>query len=174
MWRLGIENLLDTVPELQKYTLAGVAAADQGRCADLAGGEDRFLPIKQVAQFDKVLTAARSVTSRIYYRASGGAEQCQFGAQTLWHTDFFDWMSAKFGDDQLASTDEFKNKVAVVTGGGMARTGLVRRVGAPRCDTRSCFGAAALAPTGRCRRSNPFYPRMDLRRFFSRSRSFSC
>jgi len=24
------------------------------------------------------------------------------GAQTLWHADFFDWMSVKFGDDGLA------------------------------------------------------------------------
>ena len=40
------------------------------------------MPIKEVAQFDKTLTVARSVTTRIYDRASGGAEQCQFGAQS--------------------------------------------------------------------------------------------
>lgn len=36
------------------------------------------------------------------FRASGGAEHCQMGAQTLWHADFFDWMSLKFCDDKLA------------------------------------------------------------------------
>ena len=58
---------------------------------------------EQVAQFEKALTTARSVTTRIYDRASGGAEHCQFGAQALWHADFFDWMSAKFGDDRLST-----------------------------------------------------------------------
>ncbi len=37
------------------------------------------------------------------FRASGGAEHCQMGAQTLWHANFFDWMSAKFSDNKLAS-----------------------------------------------------------------------
>jgi hypothetical protein len=49
------------------------------------------------------VTAARSDATKVYDRASGGAEHCQMGAQTLWHADFFDWMSAKFSDDKLAS-----------------------------------------------------------------------
>jgi hypothetical protein len=48
------------------------------------------------------VTVARSVTTKIYDHASGGAEHCQLGAQTLWHADFFDWMSAKFDDDKFA------------------------------------------------------------------------
>ena len=67
-----------------------------------AGVEDHFVPIEQVAQFEKALTAARSVTTKVYDRSSGGAEHCQLGAQTPWHIDFFDWMLAKFGDDKLA------------------------------------------------------------------------
>jgi hypothetical protein len=61
------------------------------------------VPIEQVAQFERTVTAARSVTTKTDDRASGGAEHCQLGAQTLWHADFFDWMSAKFGDDVRAS-----------------------------------------------------------------------
>ena len=98
-WTLGTKNPLDTVTELQKYTLAAVAQRIKGDVLILAGAEDHFVPIEQVAQFEKALTAARSVTTKVYDRASGGAEHCQLGAQTLWHADFFDWMSAKFGDD---------------------------------------------------------------------------
>jgi hypothetical protein len=68
----------------------------------LAGADDHFVPFDQMATFQKALTAARSVTTRIYDRASGGAEHCQVGAKTLWYADFFDWISAKFGDDELS------------------------------------------------------------------------
>jgi pimeloyl-ACP methyl ester carboxylesterase len=96
MWALGTKHPLQTVAALQKYTLAGVAQRIKGDVLILAGAEDHFVPIEQVAQFEKALTSARSVTTKIYDGASGGAEHCQFGAQALWHADFFDWMVAKF------------------------------------------------------------------------------
>lgn len=101
MWTLGTKHPLDSVTEMQKYTLAGVADRIKGDVLILAGAEDHFVPIEQVAQFKTALTAARSVTTKVYDRASGGAEHCQLGAQTLWHADFFDWMAAKFGDKKL-------------------------------------------------------------------------
>jgi alpha-beta hydrolase superfamily lysophospholipase len=101
MWTLGTKHPLDTITEMQKFTLAGVAQRIKSDVLILAGTEDHFVPFDQVATFEKALTAARSVTTKIYDRASGGAEHCQLGAQTLWHADFFDWMSAKFGDDKL-------------------------------------------------------------------------
>ncbi len=105
MWTLGTKNPLDTVTELQKYTLAGVAQRIKNDVLILAGVEDHFVPIEQVAQFEKALTAARSVTTKVYDRSSGGAEHCQLGAQTPWHADFFDWMLAKFGDDNSRGSD---------------------------------------------------------------------
>ena len=102
MWTLGTKHPLDAVTEEQKYTLAGVAQRIKGDVLILAETEDHFVPIEQVAQFEKALTGARSVTTKVYDRASGGAEHCQMGAQSLWHADFFDWMSAKFGNDKLA------------------------------------------------------------------------
>ena len=99
MWTLGIKHPLDAVAEQRQYTLSGVAQRVKGDVLILAGADDHFVPIEQVAQFEKALTAARSVTTKIYDRASGGAEHCQLGAQTLWHADFFDWMLAKFNDD---------------------------------------------------------------------------
>ena len=101
MWTLGTKHPLDTITEMQKFTLVGVAQRITSDVLILAGTEDHFVPFDQVATFEKALIAARSVTTKIYDRASGGAEHCQLGAQTLWHADFFDWMSAKFGDDKL-------------------------------------------------------------------------
>jgi alpha-beta hydrolase superfamily lysophospholipase len=102
MWVLGTKHPLDSVTTLRQYTLAAVAQRIKADVLILAGAEDHFVPLAQVAQFANALTAARSVTTKIYDRASGGAEHCQLGAQTLWHADFFDWMAAKFGD-QLAA-----------------------------------------------------------------------
>jgi hypothetical protein len=62
----------------------------------LAGADDHFVPIEQVKQFENSLTQARSVTTVVYDRESGGAEHCQLGAVTLWHATFFDWVAQKF------------------------------------------------------------------------------
>ncbi len=62
------------------------------------------MPFDQVATLEKALISARSVTTKIYDRASGDAEHCQESAQTLWRADFFDWMSAKFADDERTRT----------------------------------------------------------------------
>jgi hypothetical protein len=86
------------VEALQKYTLAAIAHRIKSDVLILAGSEDHFVSLEQVGQFEKALTSARSVTTRVYDRASGGAEHCQLGAQALWHADFVDWMAKKFSD----------------------------------------------------------------------------
>jgi alpha-beta hydrolase superfamily lysophospholipase len=98
MWTLGTKHPLDTVKAMQAYSLADVAGRIKGDVLILAGAEDHFVPLIQVAQLEKALTAARSVTTVVYDRASGGAEHCQLGAQALWHATFFDWVTAKFPD----------------------------------------------------------------------------
>jgi dienelactone hydrolase len=98
MWTLGTKHPFDTAAALQKYTLGGVAQRIKGDVLISAGTEDHFVPVAQVAQFEQALTAARSVTTKIYDRTTGGAEHCQMGAQAPWHADFFDWLAAKFGD----------------------------------------------------------------------------
>jgi dipeptidyl aminopeptidase/acylaminoacyl peptidase len=103
MWALGTKHPLEMVAALQKYTLAGIAERIKCDVLILAGAEDHFVPIEQVTQFEKALTSARSVTTKIYNRASGGAEHCQVGAQTLWHADFFGWLTEKFSDTPMSS-----------------------------------------------------------------------
>jgi alpha-beta hydrolase superfamily lysophospholipase len=96
MWTLGKKHPLEVVDEFQKYTLAGVAQRIKCDVLLLAGTEDHFVPIEQVKSMQDALTSARSVTTKIYDRESGGAEHCQQGAPTLWHADLFDWLSEKF------------------------------------------------------------------------------
>ena len=96
MWTLGKEHPLDAIDEFQKYSLAGVAQRIRADVLLLAGQEDHFVPFEQVKQMQEALTSARSVTTKIYDRESGGAEHCQLGAPTLWHADLFDWLSEKF------------------------------------------------------------------------------
>lgn len=96
MWTLGARDPLEAGKIFRDYSLRDVASRIKGDVLILAGAEDHFVPIEQVDEFEQALTGARSVTTRIYDRQSGGAEHCQLGAHTLWHCDFFDWMMAKF------------------------------------------------------------------------------
>jgi len=102
-WTHGTNGLLEMVDHLAPYTLADVARNIKQDVMILVGAEDQFIPTGQVARFRKSLINARSVTTKIYDRASGGHEHSQLGAPTLWHSDFFDWLEEKFGAPE--STD---------------------------------------------------------------------
>jgi alpha-beta hydrolase superfamily lysophospholipase len=95
-WVMGTRTPMETYDAMQKFTLAPVAARIQGDVLILAGTEDHFIPLKQVDDFKSVLSRARSVTTKVYDRASGGAEHCQLGAHTLWHADLFTWIAERF------------------------------------------------------------------------------
>lgn len=96
-WVMGTKNALETVDKFASYNLRDTASRITADVLILAGADDHFVPLHQVAEFEKALVNARSVTTKIYNRESGGAEHCQLGAITLWHSDFFDWMIEKFG-----------------------------------------------------------------------------
>lgn len=91
-WVLGTASAMETIKVLGSHTLAAVAGRIEADVLILAGAEDHFIPASQAADFARALTAARSVHSIVYDRASGGAEHCQMGAQSLWHADLFDWV----------------------------------------------------------------------------------
>lgn len=95
-WVMGTPSAMDTFDAMQAYTLAPVADRIRGDVLILAGAEDHFIPVKQVEDFKQALTNARSVTTHIYSRESGGAEHGQLGANTLWHADFFTWVEQRF------------------------------------------------------------------------------
>jgi hypothetical protein len=53
MWVLGTKHSLETLASLQKYALAGIAQRVKGDVLNLAAADDHFVPIEQVAQFEK-------------------------------------------------------------------------------------------------------------------------
>ena len=104
-WVMGTRGLLETAEALRAYTLQNVAQRITGDVLILAGEDDHFVPVGQVKQFESSLTQARSVTSVVYDRESGGAEHCLLGAVTLWHAAFFDWLLQKFSTARLSKTE---------------------------------------------------------------------
>jgi hypothetical protein len=100
-WVMGTHTALDTVRAFDKYTLAEVAPSVKSDVLILAGEHDHFVPLTQVESMRQALTAARSVTVRVFDQASGGAEHCQLGAITLWHQVFYDWLEERFQEPSV-------------------------------------------------------------------------
>ena len=96
LWTMGTKDPDDTAKACAAYTLAPVASRIRQDVLILAGTEDHFIPFHQTADFEKALVNARSVTTRIFDRPSGGAWHCQMGALTLYHATVFDWLLEKF------------------------------------------------------------------------------
>jgi len=96
LWTLGTMNPDDTLEAFSRYKLAPVADRIRQDVLILAGKEDHFIPLHQVADFEKSLVNARSVTTRVFDRSSGGAEHCQCGNTSLVHAAVFDWLLQKF------------------------------------------------------------------------------
>ena len=96
LWTMGTKDPDDTANAYAAYTLAPVASRIRQDVLILAGTEDHFIPFHQTADFEKALVNARSVTTRIFDRPSGGAGHCQMGALTLYHATVFDWLLEKF------------------------------------------------------------------------------
>ena len=96
LWTLGTKGIEDTLQAGKSYKLLPVADRIRQDVLILAAAEDHFNPFHQVADFEKALVNARSVTTRVFDRPSGGAEHCQCGNTSLVHAAVFDWLLAKF------------------------------------------------------------------------------
>jgi pimeloyl-ACP methyl ester carboxylesterase len=97
MWVFGASDPFALLDVFKAYTLAPVASRIDIDVLILAGEDDHFVPLGQVEEYRQSLVHARSVTSIVFDRASGGGEHCQLGAPSLWHAALFDWLSSKFG-----------------------------------------------------------------------------
>jgi pimeloyl-ACP methyl ester carboxylesterase len=96
LWTMGTKDLEETAKVFAPYTLRDVARRIRQDVLILQGTEDHFIPFHQAADFEKALVNARSVTTRTFDRASGGAQHCQCGAVTLVYGAVFDWLLQKF------------------------------------------------------------------------------
>src|SRR5215467_2141114 len=99
IWTMGITDVSEADAVGSPYTLAPVADRIRQDVLVLAGSEDHFIPFHQTADFEKSLVNARSVTTRIFDRASGGAGHCQCGNTSLVYAAVFDWLLEKFPAD---------------------------------------------------------------------------
>ncbi len=96
LWTRGTANPDDTLEAFSHYKLAAIADRISQDVLILAGTEDHFIPFHQVADFEESLVNARSVTTRIFDRLSGGGEHCQCGATSRVHAAVFDWLLQRF------------------------------------------------------------------------------
>jgi pimeloyl-ACP methyl ester carboxylesterase len=96
LWTMGTTNVDQTLEAFSHYKLASIADRIRQDVLILAGTEDHFIPFHQVADFERSLVNARSVTTRIFDRASGGGEHCQCGNTSLVHAAVFDWLLQRF------------------------------------------------------------------------------
>jgi pimeloyl-ACP methyl ester carboxylesterase len=96
MWVFGASDPFVLLDTFKAYSLAPVASRIDIDVLILAGEDDHFVPLDQVDEYSKSLDHARSVTSIVFDRVSGGGEHCQLGAPSLWHAALFDWLSSKF------------------------------------------------------------------------------
>ncbi len=96
-WTLGAGSDEEAAKGFFPYTLAAVVNRITQPVLIMAGAEDYGIPLHQTAEFETALINAKSVTTRIFDRASGGAEHCQAGNLTLVHATVFDWLLAEFG-----------------------------------------------------------------------------
>jgi pimeloyl-ACP methyl ester carboxylesterase len=95
-WVFGVQGVIEVLDAFKSYRMAPVAAQIRQDVLLLAGADDHFVPLEQLASMRDSLTNARSVTAITFDRASGGALHCQVGAPSLWQAALFDWMDAKF------------------------------------------------------------------------------
>ena len=95
-WTMGAKDPVDLLNIFDQYNLKDEAGLITCDVLITAGAKDHFFPVEQVAAFQKALTKARSVTTRIFTEEEGGAEHCQTGALNMFHETLFDWMESRF------------------------------------------------------------------------------
>src|SRR5262249_3626412 len=96
-WTMGTSGIADTLEACAPYTLAPVAHLIRQHVLITAGEVDHFVPFHQTADFATSLVNAKSVTTKVFSRISGGGEHCQAGALTLVHAAIFGWIKDTFG-----------------------------------------------------------------------------
>lgn len=92
-WTMNAKSPSDLLRIFDHYNLKDASKDITCDVLIVAGDEDHFFPVEQVAQFKSALTNARSVDTLIYTREDGGQEHCQMGAMQSYQEDLFEWIS---------------------------------------------------------------------------------
>jgi pimeloyl-ACP methyl ester carboxylesterase len=75
----GIEDPVNIIEEIQKYSLEGIEDEITQEVLLLAGDEDMYVPSYRTAFLQKKLTNANRVVSELFTRKTGGQYHCQVG-----------------------------------------------------------------------------------------------
>lgn len=90
MWVHGVQNPVELIREMQRYSLKDVAGQIQQPTLILHGTRDHFIPREQVDMLYAALKAPK--TLRIFTEEEGAEEHCQIGNMALLHQVLFDWL----------------------------------------------------------------------------------
>ncbi len=90
MWVLGVENPVELIREMKRYSLKETAGLIQQPTLILHGEKDHFIPQEQLDMLCATLKAPKTV--RVFTEDEGAAEHCQMGNMTLLHQVVFDWL----------------------------------------------------------------------------------
>ena len=90
MWVLGVDNPVEVIREIQRYSLKDAAGLIRQPTLILHGQKDHFIPREQVDMLYAALKAPK--TLRVFTEEEGAEEHCQFGNMALLHQVLFDWL----------------------------------------------------------------------------------
>lgn len=88
----GVESPYEYLRELGRYNTARVSRHVEGDVLLLAGAEDHYVPLSQFYRQTWALTAARSITGRIFTRAEQAQNHCQVGNAGLALNVITEWI----------------------------------------------------------------------------------
>ena len=90
MWVLGVQNPVELIREMKRYSLKETAGLIQQPTLILHGAKDHFAPREQLDMLCAALQAPKTV--RVFTEEEGAEEHCQMGNLTLLHQVLFDWL----------------------------------------------------------------------------------
>ncbi len=93
MYITGTKSAYEFYQEMNRHRLDQVAGRIHQDCLLLAGEKDHYIPKCQFYRLQKELTAAHSVTARMFTEAEGGEQHCQIGNHRLAADEIMGWIA---------------------------------------------------------------------------------
>lgn len=91
---LGVSSPYQYLASLAQYVTADVSGGVRADALLLAGAEDHYAPLTQLADQINTLTAARSVTARVFTRDEQAQNHVQAGNIALSVQVILDWLDS--------------------------------------------------------------------------------
>ncbi|MDK8183753.1 alpha/beta hydrolase [Paenibacillus sp. UMB4589-SE434] len=83
MYNTGTKSPYDMIRAIELHTMKGIEHLIDQDVLLLAGDEDQYVPIERLALIESSLIQAKSVTSKVFTRETGGEQHCQAGRMEL-------------------------------------------------------------------------------------------